>query len=100
VTLLERIGHEALPEIERYLWRHPHENILLLSDLRRAREHPGSGADAPSLVGYRLDGTIVAVLGFYPYGRWLPHFECDLFLAAMIGDALRRRVRWLMGGGA
>ncbi len=90
---LERVGAEAIQDLQRYLWRHYQENIALLYDLRL-----GAGRrDAPVLLGYRLHGAIVAVQGIYRGGRWLPHFERQDVLPAMLEDARDYWLRWLMG---
>jgi uncharacterized protein len=94
---LERVGAEALDDLTRYLWRHYHENIALLSDLW-SKARGGWGRDAaPVLQGYRLQGEIVAVQGIYRSGRWLPHFERQDILPAMLEDARDYRLRWVMG---
>lgn len=94
---MERVGTEALEDLERYLWRHYQENITLLHDLRRGSRVGGGRREAPTLLGYRLEGTIVAVQGIYPNGRWLPHFERRDVLPAMLDDARDHWLRWVMG---
>ena len=94
---LERVGDEALDDVMRYLCRHYHENIALLSDLwGRGGDHWARN-DRPALLGYRLQGEIVAVQGIYRSGRWLPHFERQEVLPAMLEDARDHRLRWMMG---
>ena len=94
---LERAGAEALQDLERYLWRHYQENIALLSDLRRESRGDRGRHDAPALHGYRLQDRIVAVQGIYRSGRWLPHFEREDVLPAMLEDARNYWLRWVMG---
>ncbi|MCD6519499.1 MAG: GNAT family N-acetyltransferase [Anaerolineae bacterium] len=84
-------------EIERYLRVYYYENIPLLADLPQMGREIGPYADTLSLIGYRRQGELVAVQGFYHYGRWLPHFVDSAALEPMLDDALRRRIRWLMG---
>jgi uncharacterized protein len=95
--LLQRVGHEALLDLQQYLQAHYHENILLLSDLHKAQGIHALGADALALVGYRVGGRVIAAQGFYRYGRWMPHSEDADALDAMIADMLPRHVRWIMG---
>ena len=84
-------------EIERYLRVYYYENIPLLADLPQMGREIGPYADTLTLIGYRRQGELVAVQGFYRYGRWLPHFVDSAALEPMLDDALRRRIRWLMG---
>ena len=61
--------------IMRYL-RHPHENILLLSDLLDVPAAAPIPAGQPHLDRATVRrGRLIAVQAFYRYGRWLPHFE-------------------------
>jgi RimJ/RimL family protein N-acetyltransferase len=93
---LERVGAEAIRDLERYLWRHYHENIALLHDLQRGGLRNGE-REKPTLLGYRLGGAIVAVQAIYRGGRWLPHYERPDVLPAMLEDARDYWLRWLMG---
>ena len=95
--MLERIGADALPELKQYLRSHYHENILLLNDLAEADDPPDPRRDALSLVGYRHEGELIAVQGFYQYGRWFPHFIDDIAIGPMLDNMLKHRVRWVMG---
>ncbi|HHX43307.1 MAG TPA: hypothetical protein GX714_04880 [Chloroflexi bacterium] len=91
---LERVGAEAIADLERYLWRHYQENIALLHDLRQGAR---GRREAPLLLGYRLGGAIVAVQAIYRAGRWLPHFERADVVPAMLADARDHWLRWLLG---
>jgi uncharacterized protein len=93
--VLERVGLEALPEIEHYLLTYRHQNILLLHDLYRPDVAPA--ADRMSVIGYRQAGCLVAVQAFYRYGRWMPHFADPVAIPDMLDDMHRRPTRWLMG---
>lgn len=113
--MIERVGREALSEIARYLAAHAPENVILLSDLeeQRARSPTDPSGrlwpDSLSVLGYRLrrpDGVpspLLAVQGFYRYGRWFPHLAPtsrdvqDAILDALLADARSELVRWVMG---
>lgn len=92
--MLERVGLEALAEIEQYLLAHKHQNILLLHDIYRPVP---SSMEKMTVHGYRLDGEVVAVQAFYRYGRWLPHFSDAAVIPDLLVDMRARPVRWLMG---
>ncbi|MBN1399251.1 MAG: GNAT family N-acetyltransferase [Anaerolineae bacterium] len=95
--MLERIGRESLSEIKTYLADHYLQNILLLDDLYQRTDRAGEGQDHLTLIGYRHEGQVVAVQGFYQYGRWLPHYCDDGAMEALFADMGHRYVRWLMG---
>ncbi len=98
--MIARVGDAAWAEIDAYLRAHYRENVYLLSDLyashpTRAATLPGG--DSLDLVGYRENGALLAAQGFYRLGRWFPHFDDARAVEPMLHDALRRRVRWVMG---
>jgi GNAT superfamily N-acetyltransferase len=95
--MLERIGRESLPEIQAYLVDHYPQNILLLDDLYHRLDRAGEDRDRLTLVGYRHQGRVIAVQGFYQYGRWLPHYCDDGAIDALLADMRHHHVRWLMG---
>ena len=126
-VLLERVGHGALSEIRDYMLAHAHETVIMLADPhvwtprdaagqsrpfadhRRQRERSRPAFDALTLIGYRYHGgkeappRLVAVQGFYRYGRWFPHYAAlskeddESILDALVEDARQRRLRWIMG---
>lgn len=93
--VLQRVGLEALPEIEQYLLANRHQNILLLHELYRPSTQPV--ADQMTVLGYRHGGRLVAVQAFYRYGRWLPHLTDPVAIPEMLQDMRQRPVRWLLG---
>ncbi|MBC7235573.1 MAG: GNAT family N-acetyltransferase [Chloroflexi bacterium] len=95
--MIVRVGDEALTEIRAYLHLHYAENIYLLSELRQRPNSSLPGGDPLSLVGYRRNGTLVAVQGFYHLGRCFPFCEDEEALESMVYDARRRRPHWIMG---
>jgi predicted GNAT family acetyltransferase len=90
------VGTEALDEIVAYLRRHSREAALLLQDLA-ARDTAPAARQGLSICGFRRDGRVVAVQGFYDDGRWLPHYEDPAALDPMLALAQTRRLRWVMG---
>jgi RimJ/RimL family protein N-acetyltransferase len=96
--LLQRVGLEALAEIEAYLMVYRHQNILLLHDLYRSAM--SLAADPMNILGYRLDGRLVAVQAFYRYGRWMPHFTDPVVIPEVLRDMRRHSVRWILGARA
>lgn len=100
--MLERVGEESLDEMIRYLQAHELESILLLGERARHATARGATTDPLTLLGYRWEGQLVAVQGFFHYGRWVPHFAnevipADVHQRSMIEDMVIRRVRWIMG---
>jgi ribosomal protein S18 acetylase RimI-like enzyme len=100
--MIARVGDTDWPEIGAYLRAHYRENVYLLSDLqqRRLRSMQGAalpGGDNLDLIGYRENGTLLAAQGFYRLGRWFPYFHDPRAIEPMLRDALRRRIRWVMG---
>jgi len=101
----ERLGTSELGALRVYLDQHYAENILLLSDLRRRGEPHHVWSDDLMLSGFRRDGEIRAVQGFFRFGRWMPHFAPDAdeaCLDALMQEmvqrrALGKRVNWVMG---
>jgi ribosomal protein S18 acetylase RimI-like enzyme len=94
---LVRVGAEALPEMLQYLNVQAHESIFLLSDLQTGSASSDLAHDPLSIIGYRRADALIAVQGFYRYGRWFPHFTDPVAIHPMIDDVLTRRVRWVMG---
>lgn len=103
--MLERIGSSKLTAIRRYLERHYAENILLLNDLRKRGSPHGQWTDDLYLSGYRREDTLLAVQGFYRFGRWMPHFVPEggaEVIEALTEEMQRRRMlgkrlHWLIG---
>jgi len=94
--MIQRVGIEALDDIEAYLASYPHETVFARSDLL-AWQRNGRAGGFPALWGYRCGGDLVAVQAIHPGGRWLPHLADDGVLDALLDDALPRHPRWTLG---
>jgi len=96
-SLADRIYTASSPLIMRYLESYCHENVLVLSDLRKQLAAPDSMSDPLSVIGYCEGGSVRAVQSFYRHGRWFPHFVDPMLSEMMIADMRNRHVQWIMG---
>ena len=104
-AVYEWVGMSELGALRAYLEQHDAENILLLSDLRRRGLPRDAWSDDLTLSGFSRDERLVAVQGFYRFGRWMPHFAPDAdadCVAPLIDEMTRRRAlgkrfNWVMG---